>query len=150
MVDCLTDDRSRAAADVRRTFRQHGGYFGAADAVGYLFNTVGLLTYPPGTNGERLKEAALDAGAEDVVRHADSSVEVLTDPLDLAAVRTQLTQEGFAPATAEVTQRAAISLELSGETAEAMLLLLKALEQLDDVRDVYSNADIAPEVLARS
>jgi YebC/PmpR family DNA-binding regulatory protein len=149
MVDCLTDDRSRAAAAVRRTFVQHGGHLGAAGSVSYLFNTVALMAYPPGTNDERLMQVALEAGAEDVVPHADTSVEVLADPQEFVTVRALLADRGFMPATAEVTQRAATSLELSGRTAEAMLLLLEALEQLDDVRDVYSNADIADEVLGR-
>jgi transcriptional/translational regulatory protein YebC/TACO1 len=107
------------------------------------------MAYPPGTDDERLMQVALEAGAEDVVPHADTSVEVLADPQEFVTVRALLADRGFMPATAEVTQRAATSLELSGRTAEAMLLLLEALEQLDDVRDVYSNADIADEVLAR-
>ncbi|HXW74050.1 MAG TPA: YebC/PmpR family DNA-binding transcriptional regulator [Steroidobacteraceae bacterium] len=149
VVECLTDDRSRAMAAVRSTFVRHGGYLGAAGSVSYLFNTVGLMAYPPGTDEERLMQVALEAGAEDVVPHADTSVEVLADPQEFATVRALLADRGFVPATAEVTQRAATSLELSGNTAEAMLLLLEALEQLEDVRDVYSNADIAGEVLAR-
>ena len=93
-------------------------------------------------------QVALEAGAEDVVPNADTSVEVLADPLEFAAVRALLTLRGFAPATAEVTQRAATSLELSGETAEQMVQLLEALEGLDEVRDVYSNVEISDEVLA--
>jgi YebC/PmpR family DNA-binding regulatory protein len=150
VVDCLTDDRGRAMAAVRSAFVRHGGHLGAAGSVSYLFNTVGLMAYPPGTDEEQLMQVALEAGAEDVVPHADTSVEVLADPQEFSTVRALLADRGFVPATAEVTQRAATSLELSGNAAEAMLLLLKALEQLDDVRDVYSNADIADEVLARS
>ena len=149
LVDCLTDDRHRASAAVRRAFLQHGGHLGAAGAVSYLFNTVALMAYPPGTDERRLLEIALEAGAEDVVPHADSSIEVLADPQQFTTVRARLSERGFAPATAEVTQRAATSLELSGEAAVAMVGLLQALEQLDDVRDVYSNVDIASEVLAR-
>jgi YebC/PmpR family DNA-binding regulatory protein len=149
MVECLTDDRSRVAAEVRRAFLQHGGHLGADGSVSYLFNTVGLMTYPPGTDEGRLMEVALEAGAEDVVPNADTSVEVLADPLEFTAVRAALTQGGFAPATAEVTQRAATSLELSGETAELMMQLLEALEELDEVRDVYSNVEISDDVLAR-
>jgi YebC/PmpR family DNA-binding regulatory protein len=149
MVECLTGDRSRVAAEVRRAFLQHGGHLGADGSVSYLFNTVGLMTYPPGTDEGRLMEVALEAGAEDVVPNADTSVEVLADPQEFADVRAALTQRGFAPATAEVTQRAAISLELSGEAAESMMHLLEALEELDEVRDVYSNVEISGEVLAR-
>jgi YebC/PmpR family DNA-binding regulatory protein len=149
MVECLTADRSRTGAEVRRAFLQHGGQLGADGSVSYLFNTVGLLTYPPGTDEERLMQAALEAGAEDVVPSADTCVEVLADPLEFATVRAVLTHQGFTPATAEVTRRAATSLELRGEEAEAMVQLLEALEGLEDVRDVYSNVEISDEVLAR-
>ena len=104
---------------MRRAFVQHGGQLGADGSVSYLFNTVGLMTYPPGTDEERLMQVALEAGAEDVVPNADTSMEVLADPLEFATVRAVLTHRGFAPATAEVTQRAATSLELSGETGRA-------------------------------
>jgi transcriptional/translational regulatory protein YebC/TACO1 len=107
------------------------------------------MTFPPGTDEDQLMEVALEAGAEDVVPSADTSVEVLADPLEFATVCAVLAQRGFTPATAEVTQRAATSLELSGETGEAMVHLLEALERLDEVRDVYSNVEISDEVLAR-
>jgi transcriptional/translational regulatory protein YebC/TACO1 len=149
MVECVTDDRARMGAALRRMFAQHGGHLGAAGAVSYLFNTVGLLTYPPGTDEQRLMQVALEAGAEDVVPNADTSVEVLADPQEFATVRALLTLHGFAPATAEVTQRAATALELTGSAAEAMVQLLEALEQLDEVREVYSNVEIADDVLAR-
>jgi len=149
MVECVTDDRNRVRAELRRVFAQHGGQLGADGSVGYLFNTVGLMSYPPGTDGERLMQVALEAGAEDVVPNADASVEVLADPLDFVAVRAALMRHGFVPATAEVTWRAATSLDLSGEAAEAMVRLLGALERLDEVRDVYSNVEISAEVLSR-
>jgi len=149
MVECVTDDRNRVRAELRRAFAQHGGQLGAEGSVDYLFNTVGLMTYPPGTDGERLMPVALEAGAEEVVPNADTSVDVLSDPLEFVAVRAALTRHGFVPATAEVTRRAATALELSGETAEAMVRLLEALEALDEVRDVYSNVEIAAEVLSR-
>ena len=149
MVECVTADRKRMGADVRRAFVQHGGQLGADGSVSYLFNTVGLLTYPPGTDEERLMQVALEAGAEDVVPNADTSVEVLADPLEFATVRAVLTHRGFTPATAEVTRRAATSLELRGEEAQAMVELLETLEGMADVRDVYSNVEISDEVLAR-
>jgi transcriptional/translational regulatory protein YebC/TACO1 len=149
MVDCLTDDSGRIGAEVRQTFVEHGGRLGAHGSVSYLFNIVGLMTYPPGTDEERLMQVALEAGAEDVVPHDDLSVEVLADPHEFATVCAVLTHHGFAPATAEVTQRATISMELSGEAAERMVHLLEALEELDEVRDVYSNVEISHEVLAR-
>ena len=147
LVECVTGDRSRAGAQVRRAFAEHGGYLGANGAVSYLFNTVGLLSYPPGTDEERLMQVALEAGAEDVVPHADTSVEVLADPREFASVRAILTHHGFAPAIAEITRRAATSLELSGEIAQAMMHLLETLEGLDEVRDVYSNVELPDEVL---
>jgi YebC/PmpR family DNA-binding regulatory protein len=149
LVECLTDDRGRIGATIRRAFVQHGGQLGADGSVSYLFNTVGLMTYPPGTDEERLMQVALEAGAEDVVANADTSVEVLADPVEFAAVRALLMHHGFAPATAEVTRRAATSLELTGETAWAMVHLLEALEELDEVRHVYSNVEISGDVLAR-
>jgi len=148
LIECRTADRGRMGAALRRAFAQHGGHLGAAGSVSYLFNTVGLLTYPPGTNEPELMRVALAAGAEDVVPHADTSVEVLADPMEFDTVRAVLTHHGFAPATAEVTERAATSLELSGEAAEAMVQLLDALEQLEEVRDVYSNVEISSEVLS--
>jgi transcriptional/translational regulatory protein YebC/TACO1 len=149
MVECITDDRGGVGAKVRRVFVQNGGRLGAEGSVSYLFNTVGLMAYPPGTDEERLMQVALEAGAEDVVPNADHSVEVLADPMDFDVVCAMLTHSGFAPASAEVTQRAATSLELSGEPAERMVQLLDALERLDEVRDVYSNVEISDEVLAR-
>jgi transcriptional/translational regulatory protein YebC/TACO1 len=147
VVECLTDDRGRVGAQVRRAFLEHGGNLGADGSVSYLFNTVGLMTYPPGTDEERLMQAALEAGAEDVVPGGDRSMEVLADPAELDTVRAVLTHCGFAPQTAEVTQRAATSLALSGESAELMVQLLEALQGLDEVRDVYSNVEIDAEVL---
>ncbi len=149
MVECVTDDRGRLGARVRRTFAQHGGRLGAEGSVSYLFNTVGLMTYPPGTDEPRLMKAALEAGAEDVVPNADSSVEVLADPMEFEAVRAVLMRCGFAPTTAEITRRAAATVELSGADAVLMVQLLEALEELDEVRDVYSNVEISDEVLAR-
>jgi YebC/PmpR family DNA-binding regulatory protein len=149
VVECVTADRKRVSTEIRRAFAQHGGQLGADGSVSYLFYTVGLLTYPPGTDEEGLMQVALEAGAEDVVPSADTSVEVLADPQEFATVRAVLTHRGFTPATAEVTRRAATSLELSGEEAQEMVELLEALEGLEDVRDVYSNVEISDEVLAR-
>jgi transcriptional/translational regulatory protein YebC/TACO1 len=149
IVECLTDDRGRVAGQVRRTFLDHGGNLGAGGSVSYLFNTVGLMTYPPGTDEEQLMQVALEAGAEDVVPNDDRSMEVLADPAELDTVRAVLTHHGFPPQTAEVTQRAASALALSGESAALMVQLLEALQGLDEVRDVYSNVEIAGEVLDR-
>jgi transcriptional/translational regulatory protein YebC/TACO1 len=116
--------------------------------VSYLFHIVGLMTFPPGTDEARLMQVALEAGAEDVVTSADTSIEVLADPVEFETVRAILTENGFVPTTAEVTERASLTTPLSGEPAVSMVRLLEALEDLDDVRDVYSNVEISDEVLA--
>jgi YebC/PmpR family DNA-binding regulatory protein len=149
MVDCLTDNRNRTVAEVRHAFTRCGGNLGADGSVAYLFNQVGLMMYPPGTNVDRLMEVALEAGAEDVLANDDGSLEVLTDPLDYETVRARLMADGFAPAEGEITQRASTSAELEGDAAESMVRLLEMLEDLDDVQNVYSNAEIPDEVLAR-
>ena len=149
LIECLTDDRNRTRSDLRRTFSEHGGHLGAEGSVSYLFNHVGLMTYPPGTDEERLIRAALEAGAEDVVPNSDRSIEVLADPMEFDTVRAILTDRGFVPAAAEVTERASLTTPLSGEPAERMVHLLETLEGLDEVRNVYSNVEISDEVLAR-
>lgn len=149
MVRCLTDNRNRTVSDLRYVFTKYGGNLGAEGSVGYLFNQVGLLCYPPGSDENRIMEAALDAGAEDVVSHGDGSIDVLTDPADYERVREGLIHAGLAPAQAEITLHAATSVALQGEQAEAMAHMLEALEDLDDVQHVYSNADIPVEILAR-
>jgi YebC/PmpR family DNA-binding regulatory protein len=149
LIECITDDHDRTRADLRRAFTEHGGHLGAAGSVSYLFNHVGLMTYPPGTDEERLIHAALEAGAEDVVPNSDHSIEVLADPMEFETVCAILTDRGFVPAAAEVTERASLTTPLSGEPAERMVRLLETLEDLDDVRNVYSNVEISDEVLAR-
>jgi YebC/PmpR family DNA-binding regulatory protein len=149
LIECITDDHNRTRADLRRAFSEHGGYLGAEGSVSYLFNHVGLMTYPPGTDEERLMRAALEAGAEDVVPNSDHSIEVLADPLEFETVRAILTDRGFVPAAAGVTERASLTTPLSGEPAERMVRLLATLEERDDVRNVYSNVEISDEVLAR-
>jgi YebC/PmpR family DNA-binding regulatory protein len=149
VVDSVTDDRARTGAHIRETFTKYGGNLGAQGSVSYLFHKVGLMTFPPGTDESDLMQVALEAGAEDVVLNADTSIEVLADPVEFETVRAILTERGFVPATAEVTERASLATPLSGSAAESMVQLLEALEDLDDVRDVYSNAEISYEVLAR-
>jgi YebC/PmpR family DNA-binding regulatory protein len=149
LVECVTDDHNRTRADLRQAFSEHGGHLGAEGSVSYLFNHVGLMTYPPGTDEDRLIHAALEAGAEDVVANSDRSIEVLADPMEFETVRAILTDRGFAPAAAGVTERASLTTPLSGEPAELMVRLLESLEERDDVRNVYSNVEISDEVLAR-
>jgi YebC/PmpR family DNA-binding regulatory protein len=149
LIECITADRNRTRADLRQAFSDHGGHLGAEGSVSYLFNHVGLMTYLPGTDEERLIHAALEAGAEDVVANSDRSIEVLADPMEFETVRAILTDRGFVPAAAEVTERASLTTPLSGEPAERMVRLLESLEERDDVRNVYSNVEISDEVLAR-
>src|SRR5579862_9047174 len=149
LIECVTDDRGQAGSRIRGAFLAHGGNLGAHGSVSYLFNTVGLMTYPPGTDEERLMQVALEAGAEDVVAKDDRSMEVLADPAELDTVRAVLTHRGFAPQTAEVTRRAATAFGLSGEAAARTVRMLEALQALDEVRDVYSNAEIDEDALER-
>jgi YebC/PmpR family DNA-binding regulatory protein len=148
MVDCMTDNRKRTVSDVRHAFTKHGGNLGADGSVGYLFNHVGLISYGSDAPEDRILEVALEAGAEDVVTNDDGSIDVLTAPADFEAVRDALVAAGLEPASAEVTMRAATSVHLEGEQAASMVKLLEALEDLDDVQNVYSNADISEETLA--
>jgi YebC/PmpR family DNA-binding regulatory protein len=149
LIECVTNDHNRTRADLRQAFSEHGGHLGAEGSVSYLFNHVGLMTYPAGTDEERLIHAALEAGAEDVVANSDRSIEVLADPMEFETVRAILTDSGFAPAAAGVTERASLTTPLSGEPAERMVRLLESLQERDDVRNVYSNVEISDEVLAR-
>jgi transcriptional/translational regulatory protein YebC/TACO1 len=149
LVDCLTDNRERSGAQVRRALREHGGALGAEGSVSYLFNPVGLMIYPPGTHQERLTRAALEAGAEEVVSKGDRSIEILVDPIEFDTVQAQLTSKGFVPATALVTERASTSVLLTGEAAVSMMHLLESLLDLNDTQNVYTNAEIPDEVLAR-
>ena len=149
MVDCMTDNRNRTVADVRHAFSKFGGNLGADGSVNYLFNPAGLLSYPPGSNEDAIMAAAIEAGAEDVVVDDDKSIQVLTDPLEFEAVRDAMRKAGFAPENSELTMWAATSIELGLEEAASMIKLLEMLEDLDDVQNVYSNAEIGDDVLAQ-
>lgn len=146
ITDCRTEDRDRTVARVREVVREHGGHLGAHGSLSYLFNDVGRLIFAPGTDPARLAKVAVQAGAEDVV---PASLEVLTDPVDLERVRGALQRAGFVPTQAEVTQRASITVPLEGAAAESMVHLIRALKALNDVENVYTNAEIPGEVLAR-
>ncbi|MDH3373710.1 MAG: YebC/PmpR family DNA-binding transcriptional regulator [Gammaproteobacteria bacterium] len=149
MVDCLTDNRNRTVAEVRYAFSKFGGNLGADGSVNYLFNYVGQLLYPPGSDEDAVMEAAIHAGAEDVIVDADHSIEVLTDPTEFESVRDKMAVSGHEPEDARLTMRASTSADLGVKEALSMIKLLEALEDLDDVQEVYSNADIADDVLAQ-
>ncbi len=149
MVDCMTDNKNRTVAEVRHAFSKFGGNLGADGSVSYIFNHVGLLQYPSGSDEEALMDAAIEAGAEDVVVDDDKSVEVLTDPAEFERVRDTMKSSGFPPQHAELTMRASNSTELELQAATSMIKMLEMLEDLDDVQGVYSNADISDEILAQ-
>jgi len=148
MVDCLTDNRNRTVADVRHAFTKFGGNLGADGSVAYLFNKVGLISYPSGVEEDAIMETAIEAGAEDVIANDDGSVDVLTDPADFEQVKTGLDSGGVAAEVAEVTMRASVAATLGEKEASSMMKLLEMLEDLDDVQQVYSNAEIPDEILA--
>jgi len=149
MVDCMTDNKNRSVAEVRHAFSKFGGNLGADGSVNYLFNHVGLLAYPAGSNEEVIMDAAIDAGAEDVVVDDDRSIEVLTDPTEYEAVLEKMRAAGHEPESSDLTMRATTSSTLELKAATSMIKMLEMLEDLDDVQNVYSNADISEEVLAK-
>lgn len=140
LVDCMTDNKTRTVADVRHVFSKHGGNLGTGGSVAYLFKHCGQLVFAPGTDEERLMEAALDAGADDVTKNDDGSLEVITQPSDFTAVRQKLEQAGLRPDYADVTYKPGTEHFLGGEEAARMQRLLDALETLDDVQEVYTTA----------
>ena len=141
IVDCMTDNRTRTVAEVRHAFSKHGGNMGAEGSVAFLFKHCGQLLFAPGTNEELLLELALDAGADDVITHADGSLEVTTAPFEFTKIREILESAGLKPELAEVSMRPETDVDLDTNQSEAMQKLLDALENLDDVQSVYTNAN---------
>jgi YebC/PmpR family DNA-binding regulatory protein len=142
IVDCLTDNRVRTVADVRHAFSKYGGNLGTDGSVAFLFRHCGLLVFAPGTDEDKLMEAALESGADDVVNHDDGSIEVITAPNDFVAVKDALAKAKLEPEFAEVTMKPATEVDFSGDDAARMQKLLDALEAIDDVQDVYTTAII--------
>jgi YebC/PmpR family DNA-binding regulatory protein len=143
IVDTLTDNRTRTVAEVRHAFTKYGGNMGSEGSVAFMFKHVGQLLYAPGTNEDKLMEAALEAGADDVVANEDGSIEVLTSPYEFTRVKAALEKAGFKAELGEVTMKPSAETELAGEDAAKMQKLLDALESLDDVQDVYTSASLA-------
>jgi YebC/PmpR family DNA-binding regulatory protein len=141
IVDCMTDNRTRTVAEVRHAFSKHGGNMGAEGSVAFLFKHCGQLLFAPGTNEELLLELALDAGADDVITHADGSLEVTTAPFEFTKIREILESAGLKPELADVSMRPETDVDLDTNQSEAMQKLLDALENLDDVQSVYTNAN---------
>ncbi len=140
IVDTMTDNRVRTVAEVRHAFSKHGGNMGTEGSVAFQFKHCGQLIFAPGTPEDRVMDIALEAGAEDVIRGDDGALEVLTEPVNFEAVRNALEAAGFVPAVAGVTMRAENLVELGGEDALRMQRLLDVIEELDDVQEVYHNA----------
>ena len=140
IVDCMTDNRIRTVAEVRHAFAKHGGNLGTDGSVAFLFRHCGQLLYPPGTNEEKVMDAALEAGAEDVIANDDGSIEVITGPGDFLAVKEKLETAGLKAEVAEVTMKPATENPLDGDESARMQKLLDALESLDDVQEVYTTA----------
>ena len=143
MVECTTDNRTRTVGEVRHAFAKHGGNLGTDGSVGYLFRKIGQLLFAPGTSEEAVMAVALDAGAEDVRTEADGSIEVVGNPEDFHALCVAMERAGLKPAQAEIVHRATTEVMVAGEDAERTWKLIEVLDDLDDVQNVYTNAEFA-------
>jgi len=148
IVDCLTDNRVRTVADVRHAFGKFGGNLGTEGSVAFMFHKVGVLSYAAGVDEDKVTEAAIEAGADDVVVYDDGAIDVLTAPDAFPGVKAAMEAAGLAPAIAEVTMRADNDIAVEGETAQQVAKLLRWLEDMDDVQSVHSNADLGDAAYA--
>jgi YebC/PmpR family DNA-binding regulatory protein len=140
MVDTMTDNKVRTVAEVRHALSKHGGNLGTEGSVAFQFKHCGQLILAPGTSEDVIMEVALEAGAQDVLTDEDGAIEVLTDPAEFEAIKAALDKAGLTPAMAEITYRADITIDLSDEDRLKMQKIIDALEDLDDVQEVYHNA----------
>lgn len=147
IVECMTDNRNRTAGDVRHAFDKKGGNLGTSGSVSYLFARKGQISFAPGVNEDALMEAALEAGADDVVINEDGSADVMTAFEDFFRVKDALVGAGLNAAESEITQIPSLTVSLDKESAEKIIALIDALEDLDDVQNVYTNADISEEIM---
>ena len=143
IVDCMTDNRVRTVAEVRHAFSKYGGNLGTEGSVAFQFKHCGQMIFAPGTSEDKVMEVALEAGAEDVVTDDDGAIEVLSAAPDFEAVKHALEAAGLKPEVAEVTWRPENNIELAGEDAARMQKLLDVIEDLDDVQDVFHNAELS-------
>jgi YebC/PmpR family DNA-binding regulatory protein len=148
MVECLTDNRNRTVAEVRHAFSKCGGNLGTDGSVAYLFTKKGVITYAPGLDEDTVMEAALEAGAEDIVTYDDGAIDVFTAWESLGAVKAALTAAGFEAEAAEVSMIPSTKADMDAETAPKLLRLIDMLEDCDDVQEVYHNGEISDEVAA--
>lgn len=142
MVDCLTDNRNRAVADVRHAFSKYGGNLGTDGSVAFMFKHCGILLFAPGNSEDQVMEIALEAGAEDILSQDDGSIEVITMPTAFEQIKAQMEAAGLSPVHAEVTMKAENDTLLTGDDGIKMQKLLDALDDLDDVQEVYTSAVI--------
>jgi YebC/PmpR family DNA-binding regulatory protein len=149
IVDCLTDNKVRTVADVRHAFGKFGGNLGTDGSVAFMFRKLGVLSYGAGADEERITEAAIEAGADDVVVYPeDGAIDVITAPEAFSDVKDAMAAAGLAPELAEVTMRADNDVAVEGETAQQVAKLLRWLEDIDDVQNVYSNAELGADAYA--
>ncbi|WP_087026085.1 YebC/PmpR family DNA-binding transcriptional regulator [Thaumasiovibrio subtropicus] len=148
MVECMTDNRNRTVSGVRHAFSKAGGNLGTDGSVNYLFDKKGVISFAPGLDEEAVMDAALEGGADDVETHDDGAIDVFTTPADFGSVKDALDGAGFEAQNAEVSLIPSTKAELDAETAPKLLRLIDALEDLDDVQEVYHNGDISDEVAA--
>jgi YebC/PmpR family DNA-binding regulatory protein len=149
LVETLTDNKNRTVAEVRHCFTKAGGNLGTSGSVAYLFNKTGVISYPKGVDEEALMDVALDAGAEDILNNSDGSIDIHTSFENFGAVKDALDAAGLTSVNAEVTMLASTEVDLDAENAEKLMNVVDNLEDLDDVQNVYSNANISDEVLAQ-
>ncbi|MEL4390122.1 YebC/PmpR family DNA-binding transcriptional regulator [Shewanella xiamenensis] len=147
MVETMTDNRNRTVSGVRNAFSKSGGNLGTDGSVAYLFTKRGVLSYAPGTDEDALMDAALEAGAEDVVSYDDGAIDVFTEPTAFYGVKDALDAAGFVSDNAEISMIASTKAELDAETAEKFMRLIDTLEEHDDVQEVYHNAEISDEIM---
>ena len=147
LVECMTDNRNRTVSDVRHAFDKRGGNLGTDGSVAYLFTRTGQISFAPGADEEQIMEVALEAGAEDIVTNDDQSIDVMTAWEDFGAVKEAIVAAGLEPDNAEITMLASTTVPLDKDGAEKALALIDSLEDLDDVQNVYTNADISLEVM---
>ncbi len=148
IVDTMTDNKNRTVAEIRHIFSKFGGNLGTDGSVSYLFSKIGLMSFQNEVDEEAIMEPALEGGAEDIITNDDNSIDVITNPDNLVDVKEAILAAGFTPENTEVTMRASTTSELDKKSAETMMKLLDALEDLDDVQKVYSNAEIPDNILA--
>ena len=148
IVDTMTDNKNRTVAEIRHVFSKFGGNLGTDGSVSYLFTKIGLISLQNEVDEDTIMEAALEGGAEDIVTNDDNSIDIITNPDNLVDVKEAILAVGYKPENTEVTMRASTTNELDKKSAETMIRLLDALEDLDDVQKVYSNAEIPDDILA--